>query len=263
MEKKPDISAAVCQFDVKPGEIDTNCKAAITAIRHAGKKGAGLTVLPELWSCGFDIQNMARHAERTPEILNRMSGVAAENHIIIAGSLPELSEDAVYNTLFVIDAAGAIAAAYRKIHLFSLMDEDSCFSRGNSAVICRTAGIDLGMMICYDLRFPELCRTLAVNGAQIMIISAQWPAVRIEHWDILLRARAIENQVFIIAANCCGNSADATFNGHSRIISPLGEILADAGEIPGEVIAAIDFREIEAVRKRFSTIAERVPDAYK
>ena len=262
METINNLKAAVCQFDVKPGAVEANIVLALAAIRRASDQGAGLLILPELWSCGFDIRQMAACAEQTPGILDRIGGIAAEKNVMIAGSLPERSGDAVFNTLFVIDRTGKMAGFYRKIHLFSLMDEDRCFSRGDKPVICRTGDADFGMMICYDLRFPELCRRLAVNGARMVIVSAQWPAVRIDHWDILLRARAIENQIFVIATNACG-AAGTEFNGHSQIISPTGEILAHAGEAQGEALALIDFTEIENFRNRFSTIAERVPDAYE
>lgn len=259
------IRAAVCQFQPRHGAIDENIESAEAAISRASDNGAKLVVLPELWSCGLNMDNLAGYAEKTPQILEQLGRLAAGHRVIVAGSLPERSGNKVFNTLHVLDETGVPAGAYRKIHLFSLMDEDKYFSRGSRPVICRTMAGRLGLMICYDLRFPELCRSLAVNGADIVIVCAQWPASRIDHWDALLRARAIENQIFIVAANRCDN-ADAEgfeFNGHSRIISPTGEILAFGGEAPGEADAEIDLSEIRAFRNRFSTIDERIPDAYE
>ncbi len=264
MSKPDTIQAAVCQFNIKRGAIVENTNTATAAILRACDRGAKLLVLPELWSCGLDTDHLVESAEKTPRILEQIGKLAVEHRVTIAGSLPELSGNAVFNTLFVMDETGALAGDYRKIHLFSLMDEHKHFSRGNKPVICRTTAGRFGLMICYDLRFPELCRSLAVNGADIVIVSAQWPASRIDHWDALLRARAIENQIFIVAANRCGNDDDdLEFNGHSQIISPAGEIIAFGGESPGEAVAGIDLAEIIAFRNRFSTIDERVPDAYE
>jgi omega-amidase len=119
---------------------------------------------------------------------------------------------------------------------------------------------ELGMMICYDLRFPELCRILAASGACIILVSAQWPSRRIHHWNALLRARAIENQVFVVASNRCGRENDLEFPGHSQVISPLGDVLCFLDGNDGDVsegFVAIDLNEITASRELFNTIRER------
>lgn len=257
------IEAGVFQFDVLLGDVDANVETAIAGIDRLCATGVRLVVLPELWSCGFDGPGMAAHADRTPEILDRLSEMARRSGTVITGSLPEKAGSAIYNTLYVVDADGRMAGHYRKIHLFSLMDEGQSFSPGECAATCDTACGRLGLMVCYDLRFPELCRVLAVNDAEIVVVPAQWPSARITHWETLLSARAIENQVFVIGTNRCGEDPDLSFSGHSRIISPFGEILADAGEKEGAASAVIDLAEIDACRSRFSTIAERIPDAYR
>ena len=117
-------------------------------------------------------------------------------------------------------------------------------------------------MTCYDLRFPELCRSLALAGARMVIVSAQWPGSRIAHWDTLLAARAIENQIFMAASNRVGKDGDLTFNGHSQILSPNGEVLARIIDQTAETTAQINFSEIDMIRKRFDCLKERVPAAY-
>jgi predicted amidohydrolase len=117
-------------------------------------------------------------------------------------------------------------------------------------------------MTCYDLRFSEMGLSLAANGAQVLIVPAQWPAARIDHWDILLSARAIENQVFVAAANRCDTGLNPEFCGHSRIISPEGTVMADAGDKPGFARAVLDLSKIEEMRSRFCPLRERRPDAY-
>ncbi|MGM0454497.1 MAG: carbon-nitrogen family hydrolase [Thermodesulfobacteriota bacterium] len=263
MTESRTVTAGLCQFNAARGAIDDNVAAAESAIERAGEKGAALIVLPELWSCGYDNDNMYAHAHKTPQIVNQLANAASRHRAIIAGSLPEAAGEQLFNTLFVIDADGHIAARYRKVHLFPLMGEDRCFAPGNTAVVCPTSAGNLGLMICYDLRFPELARHLAVKGADIVIVCAQWPAARIAHWDVLLQARAIENQLFVIAANRCGSDSDMKFAGHSQMISPTGEIIAHAGNAVGETLERIDLNEIATCRNRFFPIAERVPAAYE
>jgi len=117
-------------------------------------------------------------------------------------------------------------------------------------------------MICYDLRFPELCRSLALAGARLVIVSAQWPDVRIHHWDTLLKARAIENQIFVAASNRVGKDQGLSFNGHSQIISPDGKTLVKIIDKTDAAAAEIHFHEIDIIRKRFNCLTERQPSIY-
>ena len=256
------LNAAVCQFDIAVGDVDKNVSTGLAAAENACKNGAQMVVLPELWSCGYDREKIAAHARKTPEITGFLSGLAKAYDAVIAGSLPEEANGRVYNTMFVINTTGQVAGAYRKIHLFPLLNEDKWFAPGRQSVVLDCHGIPAGCMICYDLRFAEMGVHLAAGGARMIVVCAQWPAVRIDHWDALLMARAIENQVFVVAANRCGADSDSGFNGHSRIIAPDGAILADAGQVPAHVSAELDFSVIDNLRTRFCPVAQRVPAAY-
>ncbi len=257
------IKAGFVQFDVKSGDISSNLQSVENGIRQLCDKGAQVAVLPELWPCGFDNAKIADHAEKTPEIIHTLRELAIKNHMLIAGSMPSEFDGQIYNVLVVIDKDGAIAGEYRKIHLFSANGEDIVFSAGDRAVVCKTSIGPVGLMTCYDLRFPELCRVLALSGARLIIVSAQWPESRINHWDVLLCARAIENQLFIVAANRVGRDDPLAFNGHSQIISPAGEILVKIDGQAGEGIANLNFNDIDKSRKQFNCLKERVPGAYK
>ncbi len=258
------IIAGIFQFDVKTGNIDANLASVVDGIHRLSEKGTQVTVLPELWPCGFDKPGMLiEHAKRTPQIIERLSTLAKKHRMIIAGSLPEKSGNHLYNTMVVVDKDGAVAGQYRKVHLFSFIDEDKAFAAGNQAVVCDTSYGPIGLMICYDLRFPELCRSLALAGARIVIVSAQWPETRIDHWNTLLQARAIENQIFIVASNRVGQDGNLAFNGHSQIISPDGVILTRIINHASEETVPINLKEIDAIRNRFDCIKERKPDAYK
>jgi predicted amidohydrolase len=262
MNPTKNITVGVFQFDIKSGDISANQQKAYEGILRLSDMKTNIAVLPELWSSGFDPSRIKDHAEKTPEIISDMSKLAADHRMMIAGSMPEVHDKRVYNTLFLIDKNGSLAGSYRKIHLFPPLKENACFHAGSRPVVCKTSLGTIGMMICYDLRFPELARSHAMQGAQIILVSAQWPRSRIEHWDILLRARAIENHVFIIACNRCGQEGDLIFGGHSQIISPSGKVLAmlDAG--PGTASTAIDFTEISTLKEQFDCIRGRMPEAY-
>ncbi len=265
MKKNPKtIIAGVLQFDVKSGDIDANLTSMTNGIARLGEKGSHIAVLPELWSTGFDSPSqLILQAEKKSQILETISQLAKKHHIIIAGSLPVKDGNGLYNTMMVIDKDGAIAGSYQKIHLFSSAGEDNAFSAGHQAIVCDTSCGPIGLMICYDLRFPELCRSLALQGARMVIVSAQWPESRIAHWNTLLAARAIENQIFMVASNRVGKNGDLAFNGHSQIISPDGKVLARIIDHTTEATAPINFNEIRMIRKRFNCLKERVPTAYK
>jgi omega-amidase len=251
------VNAGILQFDVKRGDIAANMNAARGGIRRLAARGADLVVLPEMWSCGFDLPNLSAHALKSPEILNILSDLAGEHHLVVAGSLPETADGSIYNSMYVIDINGVVSPPYRKMHLFRPTGEDRHFTAGEHPVICPTDIGVLGLMICYDLRFPELCRLLALRGAGIILVSAQWPSRRIHHWDALLRARAIENQMFVVASNRCGRENNLAFTGHSQIISPQGDVLCLLGETDSEGLAAIDLAEITQFRALFDTVRER------
>jgi predicted amidohydrolase len=263
MQHPETLRAGVIQFDVKLGDISSNLESAVTAIRRLSRQGAQLAVLAELWTCGFDHANISQHAEKTPEIIEMLSRTAKMHKMVIAGSLPEISDGNVYNTLVLIDADGSIAGGYRKVHLFSAGREGQAFAAGQKTEVWNTSLGPIGGMICYDIRFPELCRSLAIQGARLIVVCAQWPEARIAHWDTLLQARAIENQLFIVAANRTGSEPPLNFPGHSQIISPYGEILAKTVNQTDEVSSEINFNDIDTFRNLFDCLKERVPEAYK
>jgi predicted amidohydrolase len=181
--------------------------------------------------------------------------------MVIVGSLPEAHGDKVFNTAYLLDR-GSVAGTYRKMHLFSLMGEDRSLDSGDSILVADTSVGRVGVMICYDLRFPELARRLAVEGAEIIVVPGEWPKPREDHWRTLLRARAIENQLFVIAANCCGVVGKLDFFGESLILGPKGEILAEAGNQPGEPSALLDPAEMERWRESITCFKDRRPDCY-
>jgi predicted amidohydrolase len=256
------IRTAIIQFDIHPGDVERNVRIAKQRIAILAKEGIQLILLPEMWSTGFANERLKELSDTTPGVLEDLSRVARSQHLTVIGSLPEKRGGKVYNTAYVVDRDGSIAGTYRKVHLFSPTGEDRYFEPGRKGVVSETSLGPIGLIICYDLRFPELCRSLALGGATIVGVVAQWPAERVAHWDVLLRARAVENQLFVLGANRCGRDGDLVYAGHSRIISPDGEIMARAGKRTATLSATIDLRAVEQTRKRIPCLKERMPQAY-
>lgn len=255
------LVAAAVQFNITLGEIEPNLDKVRIAIAELAAKRVQLVVLPEMWATGFAYKNLNLLAARTAEIVAELASLSAEHAMVIVGSLPEPHENKVYNTAYVLDN-GELKGKYRKIHLFSLMQEDRSFDAGSSWLLVDTSVGRIGVFICYDLRFPELARRLAIEGAEIIVVPGEWPKPRQEHWRTLLRARAIENQLFIVATNCCGVVGKLDFFGMSMIIDPKGELLAEAGYEAQNITAFIDFDEMRAWREQIPCFKDRKPASY-
>ncbi len=250
--------AAFLQFDVKLGDWEANMQTIRRLLARLRPRAGTIVVLPELWATGFACDRVAEMAALTPELLRDMRRLAADYDILLAGSFIE-ADGGLYNTLFICGAAG-VCGQYRKQHLFLPTGEDSCFQPGNDPLPINTPHGLLAALICYDLRFPELAAAQAGMGAGLLVVAAQWPASRLEHWRTLLRARAIENQIFVAAGNCSGCQGGIEFGGHSMIIAPDGTVLIEAGG--GEEAAAVnlDAGRLQRLRADFNTAA---PSPYR
>ena len=257
-----DFKAGVIQFDIINGDIDRNMAAAMTYLKELASQGADLAVLPELFSCGFDNDNIQDHACRTNDILEQLSEFGRANAMAIVGTFPQFQAGQVFNTQYFIDRDGKIKGAYQKMHLFRPTLEHKIYTAGSRAVVLDTSFGPVGLMICYDLRFPELARRLFLDGARMLIISAQWPSPRKTHWQILARARAVENQAYCICSNRTGIDHELTFPGLSAIIDPIGQVLAEAGSDPGVVLADIDVGQVDRARNLIPIMTDRRKDVY-
>ena len=255
------IKAAAIQFNVKPGDVDSNVAYVRAALARVADQGAALAVLPEMWSSGFAYKNLNELARRTAGIVEELLKLSRDLKLVICGSMPEPHGDKVFNTVFLADN-GSLAGIYRKIHLFTLLGEDRSFDGGDSWLLADTSIGKVGVLICYDLRFPELARRLTVEGARVLCIPAQWPKPREDHWRTLLRARAIENQLFVVSCNACGLIGKLNFFGMSMIIDPKGEVLADAADEQCEVIASLDMQAMDDWRGQIPCLSDRRPELY-
>jgi predicted amidohydrolase len=203
-----------------------------------------LVVLPELWTSGFT-ENLDQADEANREIMSRLQLIALEKNLLIAGSYIIKENENYYNQLVFLSPGGQVAT-YKKNNLFPQLNEFINFSQGNKLSILHIWNVKIGMAICYDLRFPEIFRSYAYHNVEICVLPAQWPQKRINHFNVLLQARAIENQLVLISANICGNINKTKFGGNSSIIDHLGVIQTN----------------LES-RETFSTIQIDIENVYK
>ncbi len=258
------ISISLGQMDVMRGQVGANRQAVSTMATEAARRGSRLVVLPELWPSGYDLKRAADYATALDEgLFAEVAALARQQGVAIVGSqLSSMGEGKVGNTAVYFDGNGRNLGSYHKIHLFGAMDEDSFLSEGRSMTLVETGWGKVGLAICYDLRFPELFRAYALAGAQAVILVAQWPRPRLAHWRTLLRARAIENQMFIIACNRVGRTGGTEFFGRSCILDPCGEVIVEAGEQANLISATLETDQVPAVRASMPIFEDRRPGAY-
>ncbi|MFF7279410.1 carbon-nitrogen family hydrolase [Streptomyces griseorubiginosus] len=256
------MRASLIQIAVDEDEsVDSRRGRVASLVRD--QAGADLVVLPELWSTGaFAFEEFEREAEplRGPTY-EAMAKAASETGVWLhAGSIPERAPDGtLYNTSLVFSPSGELAASYRKIHRFGFdKGEAVLMGRGEDLVTVRLPGTTVGVATCYDLRFPELFRGLVDAGAETLVIPAGWPERRRAHWTLLAQARAVENQAFVLACGTAGTHAGVPQAGHSIVVDPWGEVLAEAG--PGEEVLTVEFDpgKVAATREQFPALKDRV-----
>jgi len=258
------LTVSLGQMQIQLARVEDNLLKAEGMIRQAAERNSDMILLPELWSTGYDLQYASDYAaELGAGMFAQLADCARRRSIAVYGSILERQGDQVMNCAAYFDAAGCLQALYRKIHLFRLFDEEKWLGEGEAPAVLESPWGTAGLSICYDLRFPELFRRYAVaDGAKLMLLCAEWPLVRVEHWRALLVARAIENQCFVAAANSCGDARGAAMGGLSMIVDPWGDVLVEGGEDECLLTAEIDLAEVDRVRKTIPVFEDRRPDAY-
>lgn len=261
------LRLALLQMHIEAGNPEANFSKLASMLEEAvsQEQKPDVIMFPEMWNTGYaltEIQTIAdRDGARTKAFLSAFSKKHSVH--IIGGSIAELKSDKVLNTIYVFDREGNAVADYSKIHLFRLMDEEKYLAAGDKPGRLEIEGAQAGMMICYDIRFPELARKLALEGAKLLFVPAEWPYPRLHHWRTLLTARAIENQMFVIACNRIGTSGSTEFFGHSIVLDPWGETIAEAGEEETIIYAEIDLSLVDGVRSKIPVFEDRRPAIYE
>ncbi|MFF9456170.1 carbon-nitrogen family hydrolase [Streptomyces flaveolus] len=256
------MRASLIQIAVNEDEsVEARRLRAASLVRD--QAGADLVVLPELWTTGaFAFEEFGARAEplRGPTY-EAMAKAASDAGVWLhAGSVPERGPDGeLYNTSLVLSPAGELAAAYRKIHRFGFdKGEAVLMGAGSDLVTVRLPETTLGVATCYDLRFPELFRGLVDVGAETLVVPAGWPERRRSHWTLLARARAVENQAFVLACGTAGTHAGVPQAGHSIVVDPWGEVLAEAGADEEILTVEFDPAKVARTREQFPALKDRV-----
>jgi omega-amidase len=262
------VKVAAAQISCALGDFDANLRKVRNFVALAKKSGSELIVFPEMIDTGYSMPVIQKHARNWKDgALAGLQEIARKNSIAIVAGISDREGDSIFNAQVLVNARGEILAKYRKTHLVTAapLDERVCLSPGNEFVATKIDNFIIGLSICYDLRFPEMARTLVVKqGANAIVNSSAWPVVRAEHLRILALARAVENQSYFIIANRVGTDDGVTFCGGSLIVDPLGKILAAASPGREESIQAeISEEMIAEARNRVTVFAHRRPELYR
>jgi predicted amidohydrolase len=247
---------ACAQMDIALGNKEVNLETAVKLVKEAAAQKVDLIVLPELFTTGYCLDKASTLAEPpNGHSIGLLRDLAGRFRIfIVAGSILEKRGDHIFNTCHLIGKDGKLLGYYDKVHLFPPFHEPHYLSPGSDASIIKTELGLFGVIICFDIRFPEITRRLTQNGAQVIFCPAEFPAERIAVWATLLRARAIENQLFVIGCNRVGSDGKHMYGGRSAIINPAGTTLAQGDATPQLIETAINLEEIDAVRKSLPTL---------
>ncbi|MDQ0243838.1 putative amidohydrolase [Bacillus fengqiuensis] len=258
------LKVACIQFDIVFGDPEKNFLRAEEKMREALQSNPDILVLPELWSTGYDLTRLQDIADENGEKTKQFFSAFAQKYgvAIVAGSVAKKTEKGITNTMYVFNHKGELVSEYSKLHLFKLMDEHVYLQAGETQNLFTLHDTSCAGFICYDIRFPEWMRVHTSQGAEVLFVSAEWPLPRLAHWRALLISRAIENQCYVVACNCTGSNPDNVFAGHSLIIDPWGEILAEATEEEEIITGVIDSEKVRQVRSQIPIFADRRTNFY-
>lgn len=260
------MKVACLQMDMLLGKPEENFSHAAELVKRAMKDKPDVLVLPETWNTGFfPRENLQALCDRDGIQVKQVFGALAErNQVnIVAGSVSNVRGGKVYNTAMVFDRTGVCIASYDKTHLFTPMGEDNYYTPGDRLCTFVLDGVKCGLIICYDVRFPELTRSLTVPGLDMLFVVSQWSKVRTFHLRSLTTARAIENQMFLVCCNSCGTAGQTVYGGNSAIIDPWGETVALAGETEEILTADCDLQILTNIRSSIPVFRDRRPSLYK
>lgn len=264
------MKLALLQLEIEGGDLEGNLDRALDGIDAAADRDADLVALPELWNVGFfAFEEYERAAEPIDgPTLSSIAEAAAQHDMgILAGSIVEdlaetpvetPAEAGLANTTVLFDRDGSRLGWYRKQHLFGYESEEtSRLTPGETLGVASFEGFTVGMTTCYDLRFPSLYEELVEAGATLVLVPSAWPYPRVEHWDVLTRARAVENLWYLAAINGVGTFGADQLLGRSAIVDPWGTVVAGTGDEPDMVVAEIEPDRVEAVRADFPALRDR------
>jgi omega-amidase len=262
------VKYAMYQMDIIPGKPEENRKKVKKWIDHVViEDNPDTIVLPEMWTTAYTLPELNEVADLQGEPTTTFLGDLAKKHKvnIIGGSVANKVGDKIFNSAFVLNRQGEVVYQYDKIHLVPMLDEHVYLNGGEKSVeVFELDGVKMGVVICYDLRFPELARSLALEGVQALHIVAEWPSARKQHWRALQIARAIENQMYVITCNRVGSYNGVDFAGMSMVTDPWGDVLLEGSESnEASLNINIDLAKVNLFRKEVPVFDSRVAKLYK
>jgi omega-amidase len=258
------LKVSCIQFDISYGDPVKNFLHVKQKINEALQDKPDVIVLPELWTTGYDLTRLDEIADQEgKQTITFLSQLAKEKNVnIVGGSVAKSTDEGVFNTMYTVNNEGEVTGEYSKLHLFKLMDEHHYLEPGRKEGMFQLGEVKCAGLICYDIRFPEWIRKHTTNGAEILFVVAEWPLPRLAHWRSLLISRAIENQCYVVACNRSGQDPNNVFAGHSMIIDPWGEIIAEASEEETILTAVLNIEKVSSVRKQIPIFDDRRPEYY-
>lgn len=255
------MQVALYQFDMAWEDKPANYKRVASRVAAAGLPPGTLVVLPEMFATGYSMNAAAITEPVDGPTAAFLAGLAAEHRVyVVGGAAVADGQGKPRNEALAFDPGGRLVARYAKRQLFSLAKENVFYTPGEEPAAFDWEGCRVGLNVCYDLRFPEVFRPQAQAGVDLYAVIANWPVTRIEHWVALARARAIENQAYVVAVNRCGRDPWLEYTGRSQIVGPHGNVLADAGGAEGIVTAEVDLIGLREYRRAFPALADMRPD---
>jgi len=260
------MKIALAQIRSWPGDLTRNTRSIVKQIRTAAALGCDAVILPEMSDTGYHMPTIVKTASAWDGgVYAEVAGVAAEAKLTVIAGLSERVDTDIYNTVAVVGPDGRLIAKYRKTHLITAepICEQNYIRPGDKITLCEVGGFGVGLMTCYDIRFPEMARRLALSGAEILVVPAAFPLLRIKHWDTINSCRAIENQVYVAAVNRVGDDEGLVFGGSSTLLDPYGTILASASEIDETLLTGeISKERLAEVRGRMKVYQDRREELY-
>lgn len=260
-----ELRVGIVQLATEIGQVDKNFETLMEKVRAVAKQGADVVVLPETWNTGFmtgpELHALADESGQRAQAL--LGELAQSEHVnIFGGSVAVKEGDTIYNRTYVYNRKGELLSTYDKMHGFSPAKENEYFTGGNSIHNFTLDGVLCSSATCYDIRFPELIHKSALQGIELFFLPAQWPLLRLHHWQILNQARAIENQMFFCSVNGCGTIGKLPMAGHSMVVDPWGEVLLECDETPQTHIVTIDLDIVDHIRSKINVFRDRKPNCY-
>ena len=251
-------------MQILDGEKEKNLSNALTILESLSDLDnlPDIVCFPELFTTGYDLENVKKYAESIPgETIKKIISIS-KNKFVVIGTILERENDKFYNCAFILSKKGKVVK-YRKTHLFAPMLETDYLTPGNNISVFKMIdfnNLKVGIAICYDLRFPELFRKIALQGAQIIFVPSEFPSPKRNIWKTLLHARAIENQLFVVGVNRVGKGKSDEFFGYSLISN--GDYIEHLGEDPEVKTFSIDLDSLQPIRKSLPLLKDRRPDLY-